>query len=155
MVIYTSPHGDILVFDPQHRDARIVFHEHVARYHANPASAPAYRIGSGLHLATLSLGYEMGLSFQLVPTALLPGLQPPAPVLSLWLARKLKALLVQADIPIAQCRQLFCADDELSLVVGLSYVIPRTRWQERTAVELMHKPFKDRMPNGSRGGASS
>ena len=145
MVTYKSPRGDLLVIGPRRSDVRIICHKNVARYQIDPEATPAYQVDVGLHLATLALGVEMGLSFEIVPDDLLPGLKLPAPVLSVWLGGKVKALLVQADIPFPQCQQVFALDSDVKLVVGLSYALPRNRRFAYVAGQLMWTDFKDHL----------
>lgn len=152
MIHYTSPSGDLLVIGPRRSDVRVIYHKNVAQYRGDPAATPAYLVDVGLHLATLSLGVEMGLAFEIVSTDLLPGLKLPAPVLSVWLGGKVKALLVQADIPVPQCQQVFASDSEIKLIVCLSYALPRNRRFEYVAGQLMWSDFKDQLHGKTTGG---
>lgn len=152
MVTYKSPRGDLLVIGPRRSDVRVIYHEHIARYRLDPATTPAYVVDVGLHLATLALGVEMGLSFEIVSDDLLPDLKLPAPVLSVWLGGKVKALLVQADIPVPQCQQVFALDSEVKLIVCLSYALPRNRRFENMAGQLMWTDFKDHLHGKTTGG---
>jgi hypothetical protein len=139
--VFTSPQGDLLIVGAPPGTARFVGHEHAADYAISPDRVPSYEIINRVHLATISVAAEMGLSFERVQSLPVDGFdQEIRPVIRLEMTNKLRTLLLPFYLPIALCRPLFLSDMKLTLVVTHWYVLPRNKAFADIALRLATAP---------------
>lgn len=135
---YQSPLGDLLFVDAAPPGARLICHQHVARFQLDPALAPVLPITYRLHVTTLAMAVEAGLAFGVIEIVLLPPRPKPIwPVIRLTMGGILTAYLVPLDLMFSECWTLFSRDRELSLIVCVSYSLPRDDSLLPTAMRVM------------------